>query len=280
VSSLTLIVADDGEETDLNEGKKIKEESEKIKQEVKHAEATELQAGAKIKEEIKSDEARGQQEKRKEEEDARLATQAEQQGAARAKAEEIKAREEATRANDSVQAKKAEEGQAPSKALVETGVSPREIESVLSRSGLDVPSSCNPSCALRPTVEKAIGSSSNLTQAAKEVAAAIGDSRGANAANKPQLLGARVDYSVALDGLDHKVLFLTWTLCSRHTGRPLPREWWRNVTFMKYVPSSEVKELVGAFWAPIPSARGEYYYRLRVFDGSSEAAHTKTELFS
>jgi hypothetical protein len=268
---LLVIVADNAEEAQHVDGEKIKEEGEKIKEEAKHEEEVELQEEAKIKEEAKRAEAREREEAQKEQEDAKLAEKSEQQGAAKAKAEEEKAAEEAARAGGTVQAKKEEERQAPAKKRIEAGASSDAVEAVLSKSGLGVPSSCGTSCGLRPTVEKAIASTPNLTQAAKEVAAAVGDSNGSD--------GARVDYAVALDGLSHKVLFLTWTLCSKHTGA-LSKEYWRDVTFRRYEPSGETGELVGAFWVPLPSTRGDYYFRLRVFDGRSEVAHTSTEPFS
>lgn len=265
-----LVTVANAEEAELVNGEKTKEEGEKIKEEAKHEEEVELQEEAKIKEEAKLAEAREREEAQKEKEDAKLAEKTEQQGAAKAKAAEEKAAEEAARAGGTVQAKKEEERQTPAKKRIEAGASSDAVEAVLSKSGLSVSSSCGTSCGLRPTVEKAIASTPNLTQAAKEVAAAVGDSNGAE--------GARVDYAVALDGLAHKVLFLTWTLCSKHTGA-LSKEYWRDVTFRKYEPSSETGELVSTFWVPLPSTQGDYYFRLRVFDGSSEVAHTSTEPF-
>jgi hypothetical protein len=269
---LLAAVAGTQEAAQLKEGEMIKKEGTRITEEAKHQEEAEQQEEAKIEEEAARAEDRAQAEQKKEAEDAKLAEKAERQGVAKAQAEEEKARQEAARANSTAHAKKEEARQAPAKRRMEAGASQGAVEAVLSKSGLGMSSStCASSCALRPTVEKAIASSRNLAQAAKEVAAAVGGSRNSD--------GARVDYTVSLDGLANKVLFLTWTLCSRNSGA-LSKEYWRNVIFKKYEPSSDTKQLVGTFWAPIPSAKDDYYIRLRVFDGRSEVAHTSTEVFS
>jgi len=269
---LLAAVAGTQEEAQLKEGERIKKEGEKIKEEAKHQEETEQHEEAEIKEEAARAEARAQAEQKKEAEDAKLAEKAEQQGAARAQAEEEKAREEAARANSAAHAKKEEARQATAKKRMEAGAPQGAVDAVLIKSGLGMSSStCGSSCALRPTVEKAIASSQDLAQAAKEVAAAVGGSRNSD--------GARVDYTVSLDGLANKVLFLRWTLCARDSGA-LSKEYWRNVIFKKYEPSSDTKVLVGTFWAPIPSAKDDYYIRMRVFDGRSEVTHTSTEAFS
>lgn len=269
---LLTAVAGTQEEAQLREGERVKTEGEKIKEEAKHQEEAEQQEEAKIKEEAARAEARAQAEQKKEAEDAKLAEKAEHQGATSVQAGEERARQEAARAMSTAHAKKEEARQVPAKKRIEAGAPQGAVDAVLIKSGLGMSSStCGSSCALRPTVEKAIASSRNLAQAAKEVAAAVGGSRNSE--------GARVDYTVSLDGLANKVLFLTWTLCSRNSGA-LSKEYWRNVIFKKYEPSSDTKVLVGTFWTPIPSAKDDFYIRLRVFDGRSEVAHTSTKAFS
>src|SRR6202035_4540791 len=93
-----------------------------------------------------------------------------------------------------------------------------------------VPSHCGTGCALRPTVDKAIADySSNLAEAARQVSYAFTDSRLKIYDHRLQPVGVTVNYTVDFVGFAGKKMILEWTLCSKLTGRPLPRAWWRNV---------------------------------------------------
>jgi hypothetical protein len=142
-----------------------------------------------------------------------------------------------------------------------------------------VPSQCGTGCALRPTIDKAIADySSNLAEAAREIAAAFTDARVQVYENKPRPVGVTVDYTINFLGFAGQRMILEWTLCEP-TGRPLPKAWWRNVIVKQIVPSNESIKTSGNFWAPIPPKRGNYYFRLRVFDGSSEPTHKNSDPF-
>jgi len=245
-----------------------KTEGEKISEEVKRTEQAQGEEETKIKEELKNAENRVHQEQQKAQEDAKLAEQSKQQDVAKVKAEEATATQEATRAQERVQAKKAEARQTPTKTRIEAGASSSEVDTVLSKSGLDLPSHCDASCAVRPLINQAIDSSSNNSQAANSFAADLRSSR-VSVDHEPQFIGARVQYNITLDGLANKVTFLTVTLDA--LGQPLPSHYQEIRVIKKLVPSSEEQPVVGVFWAPIPSYRGEYYFRLQVFDGSPEA---------
>jgi hypothetical protein len=156
----------------------------------------------------------------------------------------------------------------------------RKAEPALIAAGVNVPATCGQSCPLRLTVDKAISDySSNLNDAAQEVAAAFHRSRTLVYENKREPVGAVVDYSIDLAGYAGHTLILEWTLNST-SGGPLPREWWRNV-IVKYIKptTADRTAIPGSFWAPVPPAVGNYYFRLRVFDGHSEAAHGETNTF-
>jgi len=143
-----------------------------------------------------------------------------------------------------------------------------------------VPSQCGTGCGLRPTIDKAIADySSNLAEAAKEIAAAFTDSRVQVYEDKPQPVGVTVNYTIDLVGFAGQRMILEWTLCSKPANRPLPKPWWRNVIVKQIVPTNETIKTSGNFWAPVPPARGNYYFRLRVFDGSSEPTHKTSDPF-
>jgi hypothetical protein len=275
-----------------------------LKTELKLQETEALQEEAKQKEQAKLDEEKalteqGRQEEEKgggEQSGLRRAEKATAE-AAMAEAKAVKAREEARlRATEAATVEKEKEhpgftapppslmpfhidGEA--KVLTGTGVSTREVERVIHMAGIKAPSDCDASCPLRPTVESAIAdTSSNLEEAAKEVAAVFHSSRVQVFEHKSQPVGVTVDYVVDFVGYAGKRTILEWTLCSKLTERPLPREWWRNVIVKQIEPTSEKAKITGSFWAPIPPRRGDYYFRLRVFHGGSEVAHRKTEQFN
>jgi hypothetical protein len=144
-----------------------------------------------------------------------------------------------------------------------------------------VPSQCGAGCALRPTIDKAIADySSNLAEAAKEIANAFTDSRVQIYEHKPQPVGVTVNYAINLIGFAGQRVILEWTLCSKPANRPLPKPWWRNVIVKQIVPTNEKIKTSGNFWAPVPPARGNYYFRLRVFDGNSEPTHKTSDPFN
>jgi len=141
-----------------------------------------------------------------------------------------------------------------------------------------VPSHCGTSCALAPTVDKALADySSNLAQAARVVAAAFSESRVELYEAKPQPVGVTVDYTIHFVGYEGQLMKLEWTLDA--SGRPLPKTWWRKVVVKQIVPTGESIGVSGNFWAPEPLRRGNYYFSLRVLDGSAEPTHKATELF-
>jgi len=144
-----------------------------------------------------------------------------------------------------------------------------------------VPATCASTCGLRPTIDQAIADySANLAEAARTVAAAFRESRNEIFEHKVVPVGVTVSYSLDLVGFAGKRLVLEWTLCSSSTERPLPRTWWRNVIVKQVVPSTDSPTRVhGNFWAPIPATRGDYYFRLRVFEGGSEHTNRVTEAF-
>ncbi len=141
-----------------------------------------------------------------------------------------------------------------------------------------VPSHCGAGCALAPTVDKALADySSNLAQAARVVASAFRESRVELYEAKPQPVGVTVDYTIHFVGYEGQLMKLEWTL--DESGKPLPKTWWRKVVVKQIVPTGESVGVSGNFWAPEPPRRGDYYFSLRVVDGSAEPTHKATELF-
>ncbi|HEY2767931.1 MAG TPA: hypothetical protein VGI76_06710 [Solirubrobacteraceae bacterium] len=162
---------------------------------------------------------------------------------------------------------------------VGTGAPKQAVAEAIRMSG--VQDAClKPSCpAITSTTDKAIADySSNLDEAARSIAETFRDSRRESVDNKTEQVGVTVDYSIDFVGYSGKRLLLEWTLCSTRGG-PLHREWWRNVVVKQIKPRSDPAKVIGDFWAPVPPASGDYYFRLRVFDGLEQAGTTRTDLF-
>jgi hypothetical protein len=134
-----------------------------------------------------------------------------------------------------------------------------------------VPAGCDESCALRPTIEQAIRDySSNLTQAAREIAAIFIDTRFENVEHRREQVGAVVRYRFDLSGFQGKLVDVVWTLWSKATGRPPPRTWWRNVIVKQVVPSGANAYVHGKFWAPLPQKPGDYTFKLTLYAPNEE----------
>ncbi len=278
-------------------------EEEKVKKELQLQEVQELKEEAKQKEQVKLDEGKVLREQAKQKEEARRGEEVQLKGTQKAKAEETTAEAKAAtamqearlRATEEATVKKEEEHprfteppasstplhrEGEAKVLTGTGASTSEVEAVIRKAGVEAPSNCGASCPLRPTVERAIAdTSSNLDAAAKEVAAVFHGSRVRVFEHKSQPVGVTVDYTIDFVGFTGKRTILEWTLCSKQTERPPPREWWRNVIVKQIEPTSNRTKIPGSFWAPIPPRRGDYYLRLRVYYDGSEVAHGETDQF-
>ncbi|HEX4438250.1 MAG TPA: hypothetical protein VH061_15810 [Solirubrobacteraceae bacterium] len=163
---------------------------------------------------------------------------------------------------------------------VGTAPSREEVEAVIRKSGVPLPANCGESCAIGPVIGKALSEyAANTDEAAREVASIFHDSRQGVFGHKRQPLGVAVHFSVDLVGYAGRLLLIEWSLCSTQTGRPLPREWLRNVPAEEVRPTIDRLKHSGNFWVPLPPKRGRYYLRLRVFDGGSEVVQTQTHIF-
>lgn len=167
-------------------------------------------------------------------------------------------------------------------AEVAVGTSPpqSEVETVVSESKVQLPNRCRQSCAISPAIDKALSEyATNSDEAARQLASIFHDSRQGVFDHKREPLGVTVNYTIDFAGYEGHLLALAWSLCSASTGRPLPREWWRNIVAEQIKPASSKAKILGSFWAPVPPTRGHYYFRLRVFDRGSEVAYVKTPEF-
>ena len=167
-------------------------------------------------------------------------------------------------------------------AEVAVGTSPAqdEVEAVISESKVSLPDRCRHSCAISPAIDKALSEyATNSDEAARQLASIFHDSRQGVFEHKREPLGVTVNYEIDFVGYQGHLLALVWSLCSASTGRPLPREWWRNIVAEQIEPASNKAKIPGNFWAPVPPTRGHYYFRLRVFDRGSEVAYVRTPEF-
>jgi hypothetical protein len=278
-----------------------REEAEKLSQEAKLKQAQAQIELEKQKEEARQRQAKAREEKSKEEthvevrtterEDERLQNAGHLRQQAETEAENAR-----LKANEAEKVKREEEhpGSAPAQPLppvplhregeadVAVGTSPPrgEVDAVIRQAGVPLPSKCRVSCALSPTIDKALGEyAANSDEAARQVASIFHDSRQGVFGRKREPLGVAVHFSIDLIGYAGQLLVIDWTLCSAQTGRPLPREWLRNVPAEVVRPTSNRLKRPGNFWAPLPPKHGRYYFRLRVFDSSNEVVQTQTQVF-
>jgi len=163
---------------------------------------------------------------------------------------------------------------------VGTSAPQRTIAAVVNKSGVPVPDTCLQTCAISPAIDKALSEyAANSDEAARQLASIFHDSRQGVFEHKREPFGVTVSYNIDFVGYEGHLLVLSWSLCSTQTGRPLPREWWRNMLAEQIKPTSNKATTPGIFWAPVPPTRGHFYFRLRVFDGGSEVAHARTKAF-
>lgn len=138
---------------------------------------------------------------------------------------------------------------------------------------------CGASCALTPLIDHAISDySSNLAEAAKEIAAIFTGTRYQKFEHKRQPIGVTVEYKIDFRGYAGKAVSLVWVLCNQQ-GDPLPKTWWRNVIVKQIKPSGYEVPVTGNFWAPIPRRQGDYHFKLRLFTGNHEDEHAATGAF-
>jgi hypothetical protein len=279
-------------------------EDERVKQELQLQGVQATKEAEKQNEQAKADEAKALEERHGQPQETGVGEESQLQRAEKATAEAATAAAKAQKASEEARltakevasVKKEEEhpgftappaSSAPlhsvggAKLLSGIGEPGPEVEDVIHMAGIQASAKCARSCPLRTTVERAIAdTSSNLEQAAEEVAAVFRGSRVQVFEHKSQPIGVTVEYTLDFVGYAGKRTILEWALCSKRTGRPLPREWWRNVIVNQIEPTSEKAKVTGRFWAPIPPMRGDYYFRLRVFYNGLEVAHKRTEPFS
>jgi hypothetical protein len=278
-----------------------REESEKLAQEAKLKQAKAHSEEEKQREEAQQKEAKAHEEKRNEEtpreahtterEHERLQNAGELRQQAKTESEDahLKAseakkieQEEAHHPSGAPQPLPAAPLHRERDAEVAVGVSPpqAEVEAVVSKSGVALPYMCRQSCAISPAIGKALSEyAANSDEAARQLASMFQDSRQGVFDHKRQPLGVTVNYAIDFVGYEDRLLVVSWSLCSAPTGRPLPREWWRNIVAEQIKPTSNKAKIPGSFWAPVPPARGHYYFRLRIFDRGSEVAYVRTPEF-
>ena len=153
------------------------------------------------------------------------------------------------------------------------------IDAVLIEAGVNLASPCGESCPLKPLIDKAVADfPSSPAAAAQATAALFRNTRTVIIEHQRKPIGVTVNYTIDFTGYARKTLIVEWTLCSKNKG-PLEREWWRNVIAKQVKPIDDNAKVAGSFWAPEPVKLGDYYLRLRVYDGEIEVANAETDEF-
>jgi hypothetical protein len=243
------------------EEQKIKEEGEKIKEEAKRDEEDSAQEEASATAEQKAAETTVHEEQQKEQEAQKRAEESQTQDAAKAAVEEAKAQDaqqQAEKASETVQVKKRDSVRSPTQRRIERGTPASQVEAVLREAG--EPERCQSTCALKPAVEKALkDKSGNTGKAAREV-------HGLAASN----FGARLSFRVTLNGLAHKLVFLTYVILQEGREPPPPGSYEGEWPVGTVTPTNEHEPVVGHRWVPVPPSSQEYHLRLVVSDSKQE----------
>lgn len=85
---------------------------------------------------------------------------------------------------------------------------------------------------------------------------------------KRELVGAAVDFNVALTGFRGKTVQVRWSLYSATQRVRVPRAWLRNQRIMLLRGEAERDSASAQFWVPIPQLRGPFFIRVGVYDGA------------
>ncbi len=115
-------------------------------------------------------------------------------------------------------------------------------------------------------VDKELTYDASPVKAAQAVAAIFANSRAEVAGHHLYPLGARISYTVKLDGFAGSEAALKWSLWSTAGRQPLPRNWWRDVTAALIKPSVNHESISGTFWVPMPPRHGDYVVQVTLTD--------------
>lgn len=84
---------------------------------------------------------------------------------------------------------------------------------------------------------------------------------------KRELVGAAVDFKLALTGFRGRTVQVRWSLYSATQRVRVPRAWLRNQRIMLLRGEADRDSASGQFWVPIPQLRGPFFIRVGVYDG-------------
>lgn len=84
---------------------------------------------------------------------------------------------------------------------------------------------------------------------------------------KRELVGAAVDFKLALTGFRGRSVQVRWSLYSATQRVRVPRAWLRNQRIMLLRGEADRDSASGQFWVPIPQLRGPFFIRVGVYDG-------------
>lgn len=97
---------------------------------------------------------------------------------------------------------------------------------------------------------------------------------------KRELVGAAVDFNVALTGFRGETVQVRWSLYSATQRVRVPRAWLRNQRIMLLRGEADRDSASAQFWVPIPQLRGPFFIRVGVYDGAGgRLDYADTEAF-
>lgn len=98
--------------------------------------------------------------------------------------------------------------------------------------------------------------------------------------SKRELVGAAVDFNLALTGFRARSAQVRWSLYSARQGVRVPRAWLHNQRVMLLRGEADRDSASGQFWVPIPQLRGPFFIRVGVYDGAGgRLDYADTEAF-
>jgi hypothetical protein len=81
-----------------------------------------------------------------------------------------------------------------------------------------------------------------------------------------ELVGATVNFNVALTGFRGAVADVRWSLYSARPGGHVPGDWLRNQRVLLLRGEADKDRAGGEFWVPLPEVEGPFFIRVGVYD--------------
>jgi hypothetical protein len=115
--------------------------------------------------------------------------------------------------------------------------------------------------------------------AAERVVKVLKQTRTVRSGHKREPVGAVVTVNVDLSGLRGEPLLLSWSIWQQGGGKRLLGRWLDDNLAYRLKPTSQHDTGSVDLWVPLPKAKGHYFVRLALSDGTTRLASADSEPF-